>query len=91
MKLQVWSSKQTLEAQLPTYWVPVLKSLYKCMLSITQGPTIWVPGLLGKGPESREGVVKKPWGLSCVVVEESKSTSSRSKSSGKRVRVAVRV
>ena len=37
----------TLEAQLPIYWVPVLKSLYKFILSITQGPTIWVPGLLG--------------------------------------------
>ena len=36
-----------LEAQLPIYWVPVLKSLYKFILSITQGPTIWVPGLLG--------------------------------------------
>ena len=40
----------TLEAQLPiTYWVPVLKSLYKFILSITQGPTIWVPALLGIG------------------------------------------
>ena len=37
----------SLEAQLPINWVPVLKSLYKCILSITQGPTIWVPGLLG--------------------------------------------
>ena len=36
-----------LEAQLPMYWVPVLKSLYKFILSITQGPTIWLPGLLG--------------------------------------------
>ena len=42
-----------LEAQLPIYIyihiyrVPVLKSLYKSILSITQGPTIWVPGLLG--------------------------------------------
>ena len=34
----------TLEAQ--PYWVPVLKSLYKFRLSITQRPTIWVPGLL---------------------------------------------
>ena len=34
----------TLEAQLPIYWVPVLKSLYEFILSITQGPTIWVPG-----------------------------------------------
>ena len=37
----------TLEAQLPRYWVPLPKSLYTCILSITQGPTIWVPGLLG--------------------------------------------
>ena len=29
--------------------VPVLKSLYEFILSITQGPTIWVPGLLGVG------------------------------------------
>ena len=36
--------KQSLEAQLPMYWVPVLGSLYKCILSITQGLTIWVPG-----------------------------------------------
>ena len=28
--------------------VPVLKSLYTFILSITQGPTIWVPGLLGE-------------------------------------------
>ena len=39
--------KVTLEAQLPIYWVPVLESLYKFILPITQGPTIWVPGLLG--------------------------------------------
>ena len=38
----------TLEAQLPIYWVPG-KSLYTFILSITQGPTIWVPGLLGIG------------------------------------------
>ena len=30
------------------YWVPVPKSLYNFILSVTQGPTIWVPGLLGK-------------------------------------------
>ena len=30
----------TLEAQLPIYWVPVLGSLYKLILSITQEPTI---------------------------------------------------
>ena len=36
-----------LEAQLPIYWVPVLGSLYKLILSITPEPTIWVPGLLG--------------------------------------------
>ena len=35
------------EAQIPIYWVPVLQSLCKLILSITQGPTIWVPGLLG--------------------------------------------
>ena len=46
-------SGATLEAQLPIhiyiyiYWVPVLKSLYNSILSVTQGPTIWVPGLLG--------------------------------------------
>ena len=39
--------QSTLEAQLPIYWVPVLKSLYKSILSVAQGPTIWVPGLLG--------------------------------------------
>ena len=37
----------TLEAQLPIYWVPVLKTLYNYILSVAQGPTIWVPGLLG--------------------------------------------
>ena len=37
----------TLEAQLPIYWVPVLGALYKIILSITQEPTIWVPGLPG--------------------------------------------
>ena len=37
--------QSTLEAQLPIYWVPVLKSLYKSILSVAQGPTIWVPGL----------------------------------------------
>ena len=37
----------SLEAQLPIYWVPVLGSLYKFILSITQEPTRWVPGLLG--------------------------------------------
>ena len=37
----------SLEAQLPIYWVPFLKPLYDFMLSVTQGPTIWVPGLLG--------------------------------------------
>ena len=41
------SSDLTLEAQLPIYWVPVLKSLYTLILSVAQGPTIWVPGLLG--------------------------------------------
>ena len=42
-----------LEAQLPTYWVPILKSLYNLILSVTQGPTIWVPGLLGVFRASR--------------------------------------
>ena len=37
----------SLEAQLPIYWVPVLGSLYKHILSRTQEPTVWVPGLLG--------------------------------------------
>ena len=41
-----------LEAQLPRYWVPVLKSLYQFSVSITQGPTIWVPGLLGSVAKS---------------------------------------
>ena len=46
---------QTLEAQIPIYWVPVLESLYKFILSIAQGPTIWVAGLLGKDQlESRQ-------------------------------------
>ena len=40
-------SEYTLEAQLPIYWVPVLKSLYTFIRSITQGPTTWAPGLLG--------------------------------------------
>ena len=31
----------------PTYCFPVLGFLYKVLLSITQEPTIWVPGLLG--------------------------------------------
>ena len=31
---------QSLETQLPIDWVPVLESLYKFILSITQGPTI---------------------------------------------------
>ena len=39
----------SLEAQLPTYWVPVLGPVYKPILSITQEPTIWIPGLLGYG------------------------------------------
>ena len=40
------------------YWVPVLKSLCKFILSITQEPTIWAPGLLGsvKGLRLRIGV-----------------------------------
>ena len=38
-----------LEAPLPMYWVPVLKTLYNYILFVTQGPTIWVPGLLGIG------------------------------------------
>ena len=42
--LLIRGSKLSLEAQLPIYWVPVLKSLCKFILSITQGPTIWVPG-----------------------------------------------
>ena len=37
----------TLEAELPIKWVPVLKSLYNSIFSVAQGPTIWVPGLLG--------------------------------------------
>ena len=36
----------SLEAQLPIYWVPVFKSLHNFILSVTQGPTIWVPGVL---------------------------------------------
>ena len=40
--------EETLEAQLPIYWVPFLGSLYKLILSIPQEPTMWVPGLLGK-------------------------------------------
>ena len=38
---------QSLEAQMPMYWVPVLKSLYNFVRSVSQGPTIRVPGLLG--------------------------------------------
>ena len=40
-------STVTLDAQIPIYWVPVLKSLCKFILFITQRPTIWIPGLLG--------------------------------------------
>ena len=36
-----------LEAQLPICSVPVLNTLYSFILSVPQGPTIWVPGLLG--------------------------------------------
>ena len=43
------SANVALKAQLPIYWVPVLKSLYNFILSGTKGPTIWVPGLLGWG------------------------------------------
>ena len=39
---------ETLEAQLLTYWVPVFGSMYRLILAVTQEPTIWVPGLLGK-------------------------------------------
>ena len=41
----------SVEAQSPIYWVPVLGSLCKLMLPITQEPTIWVPGLLGYASE----------------------------------------
>ena len=44
---KVFITDVSLEAQLPVYWVPVLKSLYSFILSVTQGATIWVPGLLG--------------------------------------------
>ena len=43
----VYHLLDTLEAQLPIYWVPVLETLCNYILSVTQGPTIWVPGLLG--------------------------------------------
>ena len=46
---------QALEAQLPIYWVPVLKTLYSVILSVTQGPSIWVPGLLGNVSEWSTG------------------------------------
>ena len=36
----------TLEAQLPIYWVPVLRSVYKLILSITQEPTICFQGYI---------------------------------------------
>ena len=58
----------SLEAQLPIYWVPVFKSLYKFVLSTTQGPTVWVPGLLGilgtalKNKESKQWV---PYAMLC--------------------------
>ena len=47
--LKSFLKDDSLEAQLPIYWIPVLKSLYNFVLSVTQGPTIWVPGLLGTG------------------------------------------
>ena len=43
----VGTPKVPLEAQLPIYWVPVLKTLYNSIISVTQRPTIWVPVLLG--------------------------------------------
>ena len=49
-----------LEAQLPTYWGPVIGSLYKLILSITQEPTICVPGLLGYHQQRHRRKVPKP-------------------------------
>ena len=49
------SPVDTLEAQLPIYWVPVLKFQYEIILSRTQGPTIWVPGLLGTSNTVKDG------------------------------------
>ena len=46
-RMQLGMDDLTLEAQIPICWVPVLKSLYKFILSTTHGPTIWVSGLLG--------------------------------------------
>ena len=51
--VELAGSFQTLEAQLPINWVPVLKSLHNFILSVTQGPTVWVPGLLGKSKGPR--------------------------------------
>ena len=50
MLLAIDHADLTLEAQLPIYWVSVLKSLFKSIISITQGPTVGVPGLLGEPP-----------------------------------------
>ena len=52
MGVRIGCRVEALEAQLPIYWVPVLKSLYNFLRSVTQGPTIWVPGLLGKVKDS---------------------------------------
>ena len=49
MENEIHTGYLSLEAQLPIYWVPVLKSLYSFLLSVTQGPTIWAPGLIGFG------------------------------------------
>ena len=72
---------RTLEAQLPKYWVPVLKSLYEFILSIAQGPTIWVPGLLGvyrkyptlRGswlPQTKNTLIFIHWGYIGIMEDE---------------------
>ena len=49
------SYKLTLEAQLPTYWVPVLKSLYNFMVSVTQEPGTWASRVTELKPACSSG------------------------------------
>ena len=46
---------KTPEAQLPIYWVPVLESLYRFVLPITQGPTIWASSEMKSSQEGYAG------------------------------------
>ena len=41
--------------------VPVLKSVYNFIISVTQGPTIWVPGLLGNDLQQSYASTPPSW------------------------------